>query len=218
MPHPRIRKSAKRLTKVQSSQPWTRRLSDGIDDLPLAGLPPRAKLLLPLFATRLRPSTVTRHWKVEDFYSDKSRIVFCSSFRRLMQKAQVYSLESNTSVRNGKLGLGTGSWGRISTFDIPSFEAAESVVDLLTENQGIKSFRSSVTLQLQTARYRPLSDFRRDSLPVPNKILGASAGDRVRRRNSFDPRRDVRQRAIHGDSARHAHSSDCHRIDPDHAR
>src|SRR5690606_21046028 len=36
----------------------------------------------------------------EEFYSDKSRIVFCSSFRRMMQKAQVFSLESNTSVRN----------------------------------------------------------------------------------------------------------------------
>ena len=55
---------------------------------------------LPLFNVRLRPSTVKRKWKPEDFYSDKSRIVFCSSFRRMMQKAQVFSLESNTSVRN----------------------------------------------------------------------------------------------------------------------
>jgi dGTPase len=36
----------------------------------------------------------------EEFYSDKSRITFCSSFRRLMQKAQVFSLETNSSVRN----------------------------------------------------------------------------------------------------------------------
>ena len=55
---------------------------------------------LPIFNVRLRPSTVKRKWKPEDFYSDKSRIVFCSSFRRMMQKAQVSSLESNTSVRN----------------------------------------------------------------------------------------------------------------------
>lgn len=55
---------------------------------------------LPLFPFRLRPSTITRDRRVEDFYSDKSRIIFCSSFRRLMQKAQVFSLESNTSVRN----------------------------------------------------------------------------------------------------------------------
>ncbi|HEY1718618.1 MAG TPA: hypothetical protein VGH42_10065, partial [Verrucomicrobiae bacterium] len=55
---------------------------------------------LPIFNTRLRPSTIKRKWKPEDFYSDKSRIVFSSSFRRMMQKAQVFSLESNTSVRN----------------------------------------------------------------------------------------------------------------------
>ena len=55
---------------------------------------------LPIYNARLRPTTIKRKWKPEDFYSDKSRIVFCSSFRRLMQKAQVFSLESNTSVRN----------------------------------------------------------------------------------------------------------------------
>jgi dGTPase len=55
---------------------------------------------LPLYPYRLRPSTIKRDWHSEDFHSDKSRIVFCSSFRRMMQKAQVFSLESNTSVRN----------------------------------------------------------------------------------------------------------------------
>jgi dGTPase len=55
---------------------------------------------LPIFTTRLRHSTINRKWKPENFYSDKSRIVFCSSFRRMMQKAQVFSLEKNTSVRN----------------------------------------------------------------------------------------------------------------------
>ncbi len=37
--------------------------------------------------------------KIDEFYSDKSRITYCSSFRRLQQKAQVFSLESNASVR-----------------------------------------------------------------------------------------------------------------------
>jgi dGTPase len=55
---------------------------------------------LPIYNRRLRPSTINRFWLTEDFYSDKSRIIFCSSFRRMMQKAQVFSLESNTSVRN----------------------------------------------------------------------------------------------------------------------
>src|ERR1039458_628827 len=49
---------------------------------------------------RLRESKFSRPSSAEDFYSDKSRIVFCSSFRRLMQKAQVFSLETNSSVRN----------------------------------------------------------------------------------------------------------------------
>lgn len=61
---------------------------------------PSGSQRLPIFNVRLRPSKVIRKWKPEDFYSDKSRIVFCSSFRRMMQKAQVFSLESNTSVRN----------------------------------------------------------------------------------------------------------------------
>ena len=37
--------------------------------------------------------------KIDEFYSDKSRITYCSSFRRLQQKAQVFSLESNASIR-----------------------------------------------------------------------------------------------------------------------
>lgn len=37
--------------------------------------------------------------KIDEFYSDKSRITYCSSFRRLQQKAQVFSLEDNASVR-----------------------------------------------------------------------------------------------------------------------
>ncbi len=48
---------------------------------------------------RVRQSTIQRNDELEDFYSDRSRIIYCSSFRRLMQKAQVFSLEPNASVR-----------------------------------------------------------------------------------------------------------------------
>lgn len=37
--------------------------------------------------------------KIDDFYSDRSRIIYSSSFRRLQQKAQVFSLEPNSNVR-----------------------------------------------------------------------------------------------------------------------
>ncbi|MFA9422794.1 MAG: HD domain-containing protein, partial [Sedimentibacter sp.] len=40
-----------------------------------------------------------RKVKVDEFYSDRSRIIYSSSFRRLQQKAQVFSLEPNASVR-----------------------------------------------------------------------------------------------------------------------
>lgn len=52
-----------------------------------------------LIVNRIRPSTITRKSKIDEFYSDRSRIIYCSSFRRLQQKAQVFSLESNASVR-----------------------------------------------------------------------------------------------------------------------
>ena len=48
---------------------------------------------------RLKNSTIVRNAEIEDFYSDRSRIIYCSSFRRLLQKAQVFSLEPNASVR-----------------------------------------------------------------------------------------------------------------------
>lgn len=48
---------------------------------------------------RLRDSTIKRSRKIDQFYSDRSRIIFSSSFRRLQQKAQVFSLEYNASVR-----------------------------------------------------------------------------------------------------------------------
>lgn len=47
---------------------------------------------------RIRKSTIERETTVDDFYSDRSRIIYCSSFRRLQQKAQVFSLEPNSSI------------------------------------------------------------------------------------------------------------------------
>ena len=50
--------------------------------------------------SRVRPSSVKRQRNIDDFYSDRSRILYCSSFRRLQQKAQVFSMETNSSVRS----------------------------------------------------------------------------------------------------------------------
>ena len=47
---------------------------------------------------RFRKSKFTRN-TIDEFYSDRSRIIYSSSFRRLQQKAQVFSLEPNASVR-----------------------------------------------------------------------------------------------------------------------
>lgn len=49
--------------------------------------------------SRIRDSERERK-KWEQFLSDHSRIVFSSSFRRMVNKAQVFPLEQNTSVRN----------------------------------------------------------------------------------------------------------------------
>lgn len=54
------------------------------------------ELLLPL---RQRQTSIPGRLPVEEFYSDRSRIIYASSFRRLQQKAQVFSLEPNSSVR-----------------------------------------------------------------------------------------------------------------------
>lgn len=48
---------------------------------------------------RMRKSSVKRSRIIDQFYSDRSRIIYSSSFRRLQQKAQVFSLEPNSSVR-----------------------------------------------------------------------------------------------------------------------
>ncbi len=52
-----------------------------------------------LSVTREHSSTVNRPTQIDEFYSDRSRVLYCSSFRRLQQKAQVFSLEPNASVR-----------------------------------------------------------------------------------------------------------------------
>ena len=52
-----------------------------------------------LSSERVRPSTMKRSRNIDNFYSDRSRILYSSSFRRLQQKAQVFSLEPNASVR-----------------------------------------------------------------------------------------------------------------------
>lgn len=50
---------------------------------------------------RTRSSTSTiRSGNTEVFLSDKSRLIYSSAFRRLQQKAQVFSLESNSAVRS----------------------------------------------------------------------------------------------------------------------
>lgn len=49
---------------------------------------------------RLRQSDIKNREALDEFLSDKSRIIYSSSFRRLQQKAQVFSLELNSSVRS----------------------------------------------------------------------------------------------------------------------
>ncbi len=55
------------------------------------------RILIPV---RLRKSDICGRVPLEEFFSDKSRIIYSSSFRRLQQKAQVFSLELNSSVRS----------------------------------------------------------------------------------------------------------------------
>ena len=37
---------------------------------------------------------------IDASYSDRTRILYCSAFRRLQQKAQVFSMETNSCVRS----------------------------------------------------------------------------------------------------------------------
>ena len=53
-----------------------------------------------LSTTRLRPSEVQGRTIVTESESDRGRILFCPAFRRLQQKAQVFSMEPNAAVRS----------------------------------------------------------------------------------------------------------------------
>jgi dGTPase len=58
---------------------------------------PYASLLTP---NRFRSSTVTNRDIVAEAESDRGRLLFCAAFRRLQQKAQVFSMEPNAAVRS----------------------------------------------------------------------------------------------------------------------
>ncbi|MFM0158704.1 dGTPase [Paraburkholderia sediminicola] len=53
-----------------------------------------------LKTTRLRQSEVSGRSIVTESESDRGRILFCPAFRRLQQKAQVFSMEPNAAVRS----------------------------------------------------------------------------------------------------------------------
>src|SRR5687768_11711108 len=53
-----------------------------------------------LSSQRLQPSKIADRDLVAESESDRARLVFSSPFRRLQQKAQVFSLESNAAVRS----------------------------------------------------------------------------------------------------------------------
>lgn len=56
---------------------------------------------LPVLTTsRLRPSGVSGRNIVAESESDRGRVLFCAAFRRLQQKAQVFSMEPNAAVRS----------------------------------------------------------------------------------------------------------------------
>jgi dGTPase len=50
--------------------------------------------------SRFRPSEVSDRHILLEAESDRGRLLFCPAFRRLQQKAQVFSMESNASVRH----------------------------------------------------------------------------------------------------------------------
>jgi dGTPase len=53
-----------------------------------------------LTTNRLRPSDVPGRTIVTESESDRGRVIFCAAFRRLQQKAQVFSMEPNAAVRS----------------------------------------------------------------------------------------------------------------------
>lgn len=53
-----------------------------------------------LRTARRRPSTVAGRTVLTESESDRGRVLFCAAFRRLQQKAQVFSMEPNAAVRS----------------------------------------------------------------------------------------------------------------------
>src|SRR6266566_9454148 len=53
-----------------------------------------------LSGTRRRPSRVKGRTLEEEADADRGRVLFCAPFRRLQNKAQVFSLETNAAVRS----------------------------------------------------------------------------------------------------------------------
>ena len=53
-----------------------------------------------LSSERFRPSSVPNRGIVYEAESDRGRLLFCAAFRRLQQKAQVFSMEPNAAVRS----------------------------------------------------------------------------------------------------------------------
>lgn len=60
-------------------------------------MPPYEKLLSP---ERFRTSSVSNRNIISEAESDRGRLLFCAAFRRLQQKAQVFSMEPNAAVRS----------------------------------------------------------------------------------------------------------------------
>jgi dGTPase len=68
-------------------------LDDGVDRNP-------AKYDVLINSVRHRPSRVIGRYLEEETDADRGRVLFCPAFRRLQNKAQVFSLETNASIRS----------------------------------------------------------------------------------------------------------------------
>ena len=87
------------------------------------------------YPERIRKSRMGNRTLHDEFASDRSRILFCTSFRRMMKKAQVFSLEE-TSRRTRK---GDSIQGRsktsttVSNKTIPVRESIPTILNLKSE-------------------------------------------------------------------------------------
>jgi dGTPase len=86
------------------------------------------KLLLP---ERRKASSVMGRGIEEETASDRSRVIFSSPIRRLQQKAQVFSLETNASVRSRLThSLEVADYGRLIAQKVTSRLIAEGVLEM----------------------------------------------------------------------------------------